>query len=100
MWGRARPGWCMCARAMQSIYCLAKPLPEQSPDRLTFDQSEWPMLQVVDDRMRIDPQRLVKGRDEILRPDRGRRGVGADAIGPAEHLSAAHAAAGDHEAEA
>ena len=40
---------------------------EQSPHRLAVDQRKRPMLQIVNRRVRLNAQTIVKGRGEVLR---------------------------------
>src|SRR5260370_22607665 len=67
---------------------------KQSFDGIPADQREWPALQVVDGRMRIDPHDAVQGRQEIFRRDRVRSHGRGHTIGGTEHMAAANTPSG------
>src|SRR5215472_1588769 len=68
--------------------------------RSALDEWQRAALLVVDGRVRVDAHQIVEGGRQILRVDGVRGGEGADAVGGADDLAAADAAAGQHDAEA
>src|ERR1700722_16460841 len=73
---------------------------KQRLDRRSIHQGEGPVLQIVDGGVRVQAHALVQGGEQVLGRIGGGDGVSTEAVGGADYLAAANAAARGDDAEA